>query len=194
MNAHPSRRQMTRTGYTLMELTLVCALIAMVAGITAPTINSMYSRQRVDSGVDAVRAAWARAKAAAIKEGRPYRFSVVMGKGNYRIAPDQDSSWTNTGGNDTARDSHDPGAVRQGALPPGVVFLGSGDTAPTSTDTVLPPDKVSPEQYQAVVVFQPDGTAREDVEITFSFKGTRPQVVRLRAMTGVVTVKPQGAH
>jgi len=177
-----------------MELTLVVALIAMLAGITAPTITSMYSQQRVDSGVDTVRAAWARAKAAAVKEGRPYRFAVVMGKGNYRVAPDQDSSWTNTGGNDTSRSAHDPGIAQQDALPPGVVFLGPGGAAPTSTDTVLPADKVSPEQYQTVAVFQPDGTAREDVEITFSFKGARPKVVRLRAMTGVVTVKPQGAH
>jgi hypothetical protein len=39
------------------------------------------------------------------------------------------------------------------------------------------------------VVFLPDGTAQADREIVLSIRGARPLVVRVRALTGVVTVQ-----
>jgi len=190
MAAHPSRR--TRPAYTFMEMVLVAALISILAGAATPIVMSMYAKQRVDAAVDAVRAAWARAKAESVREGRPYRFCVVMGKGNFRLAPDREAYWS--GGDAPADDQEGAGVVRDDQLPPGVVFSKPGELATNSSNETVVAGQVSPSQWSNVAVFQPDGTAREDIEITFSFKGARPVVVHLRAMTGVVTVKPQGSN
>jgi len=180
-----------KSGYTLLELALVTALLVAVSSMSFPTVLSMYARYRVDAGIDSVRAGWAEARAQAVKEGRPYRFAVVMGKSNYRVAPDREGYWSGSGPSD---DPEGKGLVLERAMPQGVVFASPGDAAPTTSDTVLPAGQVSPDQWSLVAVFQPDGTAREDVEITFSLKGTGPRVVQLRAMTGVVTVKSQGTN
>jgi len=172
-------------------MALVTALLVIVSSMSFPTVLGMYARQRMDAGIDSVRAGWAEARAQAVKEGRPYRFAVVTGKGNYRIAPDRDAYWSGSAPSD---DPEGKGMIQERAMPHGVAFAAPGDNNPVSGETVLPAGQISPDQWTMVTVFLPDGTAREDVEITFSLKGTGPRVVQLRAMTGVVTMKSQGTH
>src|SRR5205085_282934 len=44
-------------------------------------------------------------------------------------------------------------------------------------------------QWHPVALFLPDGTAQEDREIVFASTGSRPVSVKLRALTGAVTVR-----
>jgi prepilin-type N-terminal cleavage/methylation domain-containing protein len=179
-----------RNAYTLLEMVLVTAVIGMLAAMSVPVMTSLQSHTRIQAGVDAVRAAWAQGRAKAIEEGRPYRFAVVMGKSNFRLAPDRADSWN--GGNAPSSDPAGPGLVREGALPKGVVFADKDQAGPTGTDTVVPAGHVGQGMWADVAVFQPDGTAREDVEIAFQVQGSRGMVIRLRALTGAVSVKPLG--
>jgi prepilin-type N-terminal cleavage/methylation domain-containing protein len=176
-----------RQGFTLFELVLVVTLLVILAGVSFPSLQSMYGGFKVTAAADEVRAAWAQARAHAINEGTPYRFAVVPNHGNYRVAPDEDGYWA---GHGTPEHSGDPGQrplVLEEALPKGVRF--STDKAPAAGggDTVLPPGSVSPSQWTTVAVFLPDGTAREDVEIVFLSRGARPLVLKLRGLTGTVT-------
>jgi hypothetical protein len=43
-----------------------------------------------------------------------------------------------------------------------------------------------------VAVFLPDGTARDDAEVRFQVKGALPKTVKLRGLTGAVTVRQEG--
>ena len=43
-------------------------------------------------------------------------------------------------------------------------------------------------------MFLPDGTTQEDLEIWLHTPGSRPLVVRQRALTGVVTVRQYGVE
>jgi len=194
MVLHPTPRRSATRAYTLLELTLVTALLSIVAAMATPAITTMYAHQRLDAAIDSVRGAWATARAKAILEGRPYRFAVVVGKSNFRVAPDRDAYWGGDGSNGED-DPEGQGYIREGSLPGGVSFAqpGGGGPAPTSSNTSLPTGSVSPSEFTRFAVFQSDGTATEDVEIVFQFKGTRPMVVHLRALTGAVTVRPQGA-
>jgi len=179
-----------RSAYTLLEVSLVCALLVVVGSVSFPTVLDMYGRQRIEAGTDSVRAAWALAKARAIEEGRPYRFSVVPGRGVFRLAPDLDSYWS---GSAPGQDSQGQGLIKEGTLPAGVLFAGSDGATPSmGVSPAAGPTPVG--QFTRVAVFLPDGTAREDIAITFHLNNTRPRVLRLRAMTGVVTVKPQGVR
>jgi hypothetical protein len=44
--------------------------------------------------------------------------------------------------------------------------------------------------WSTAVVFQPDGTAKDDVRIVFQVTGVQPTAVQLRGMTCAVTVEP----
>jgi hypothetical protein len=179
----PSRR-----GYTLLELVLACALLIVIVALSAPSIDSMYSYYKVQASTDAVRAAWAKARIHAMEEGRPYRFSVVPGKGNYRVAPDSSEFWS---GSSPEYDPNHPSLVLQDALPKGVRFAFQGNGADDAGGDSEEPDKVDPGQYVQVAIFNPDGSAQEDVDITFHYgKSNKGMTLSLRSVTGMGTVRP----
>ncbi|TMQ33678.1 MAG: hypothetical protein E6K70_11795 [Planctomycetota bacterium] len=43
--------------------------------------------------------------------------------------------------------------------------------------------------WMPVVAFLPDGTARDDATVTLVARGCRPVILRIRGLTGVITVK-----
>ena len=122
-----------RRGFTLFEVLLVAALLVVVAALVYPSLKGSYGYYKLQGGIDSVRAAWAQARARAIEEGRPYRFSVESGGSHYRVAPDQggDSSGAHASGND----SHGHGLVLEKALPAGVTFSTGGGAAPPAENT-----------------------------------------------------------
>jgi Tfp pilus assembly protein FimT len=187
-----TRTPRRRPAYTLLEVTLVAFLIAVVMVLAYPSIDGMYGHHRLTAALDEVRGTWAAGRAHAIEEGQPYRFSVVLGKGNFRLAPDSPEYWDGSGGAQQTSGNGPQPAVITGALPRGVTFAngsGGGNGGP-NPDTVLA--SVSPTQYQTLAVFLPDGTARDDVEIRFNVRGAAPAVIKLRSMTGVVSVQRGG--
>jgi prepilin-type N-terminal cleavage/methylation domain-containing protein len=180
-----------RKAYTLMEVVLVVAIIAIVAGISYPNIMSMYSHYRLRAGSDIVRAGWVGARAHAVEEGQRYRFSVVSGKGNFRVAPDSPSYWS---GALPDFDRDNPPLIMEDSLPSGIVFTFEGDGAAPATgsdggDSTVAIGSVDPGMWQTVAIFEPDGTAQEDVTITLRSAGGRPVVVSLRALTAISSSK-----
>jgi hypothetical protein len=190
-----TRRQ--RPAYTLLEVVLVLAVLVMVTALAYPSIDGMWGHHRLTAALDEVRGTWASGRSHAIEEGQPYRFAVVVGKGNFRLAPDSPEYWDGSGGGQQASaGGPQQVAIITGALPRGVTFAngpgggGGGGAGGGNPDTVL--ESVSPSQYQTLAVFLPDGTARDDVEIRFNVRGAAPAVLRLRSMTGVVSVQRGG--
>jgi prepilin-type N-terminal cleavage/methylation domain-containing protein len=184
----PTRRR----AYTLLELLLVIAILALIASITIPSLDVLYGSFKTQAAADSVRGAWATARSRAMEESRAYRFAVVPGRGNFRIAPDDDSFWT---GGDPPDDPENPSLIREDALPDKVHFdLAGGGSGPSPAsgpdDSPLAVGSVDPGQWVTVAVFQPDGTALQDLEITFRCDGARPITLQLRALTGLTTVKP----
>jgi len=171
-----------------MELMLVVAVIVMVSALAVPSLDSMYGYYKLNAAVDSVQAAWAIGRYHAIEEGVPYRFSVLPGQGNYRLAPDSGDYWS--GGTPAAADPDNPPAVFDDALPKGVTFSMGGNgpaaAAGSGDQTSMPVGQVDSGSWSTVAVFMPDGTARDDVEIFFQVKGARPTSIYLRALTGAV--------
>jgi prepilin-type N-terminal cleavage/methylation domain-containing protein len=163
-----------RRAFTLFELLLVLALVVILAGIALPYIDSMYADSRVTAAVDQVKARWASARAHAIREGRPYRFAIVVNGNNFRVAPDDADFWGNGGGPATP-DGQEPPLVVEEGLPNGITFTDNGGAGAEGSG------------WTPVAVFLPDGTARDDVEIVMRGNNTRPQLVKLRGLTGSVT-------
>jgi prepilin-type N-terminal cleavage/methylation domain-containing protein len=179
-----------RKAYTLMEVVLVCAIIAIVACIAFPTVMSMYSTYRLQAASDAVRSAWVRARSHATDEGRRYRFSVVPGKGNFRIAPDSPEFWS---GSNPEQDPDNPAYILEDALPSGIRFSleknGQAVSGEDDGESSFDIGEVDPGKWVGTAYFEADGSAQEDVEITFTHEGSRPMILSLRAMTGIASVK-----
>jgi prepilin-type N-terminal cleavage/methylation domain-containing protein len=186
----------TRHGYTLLELALVAAIMAVAAALAMPTIDGMLAQAKMSAATDAVRGAWSQARSRAINEGRVYRFSVVPDTGVYQVAPDSPEYWA---GDPPEPTPDNPALVLRDTLPRGVRFNISGGgngggpgPAPTSAgggDDEDDVKNVSAGSWSAGVYFLPDGRARDDCEIRFDIKGARSTVVQLRALTGNVTTR-----
>jgi prepilin-type N-terminal cleavage/methylation domain-containing protein len=181
-----------RRGYTLFEMIIVCALLLIVAGLSIPSIESMYSDSKMQAAVDQVRGAWAAMRSHAISEGQPYRFSVAMNGSDFRAAPDGSDYW---GGGDVPAptDANNPPMVKEASLPRGIRFTADASD-PGSADPSAPPSSApssSGGAWSTVAVFLPDGTAQQDVEIIFRSPdaGATPISLKLRALTGGMTTR-----
>lgn len=170
------------------------ALILLLAVIAYPSLDAMSGDLKLASAADQVRAAWTQARTRAVNEGRPYRFGLVPGKGNYRLAPDAAEFWSGDGAQAAAPDATEKPLVLEQHLGKGVRFNTQDSSAPLELDpgddSFLPPGSVELNKYVPIVTFFPDGTSREDVSIVFSLKGARPILLKLRGITGAVTVRP----
>jgi Tfp pilus assembly protein FimT len=185
----PSRSR--RSAVTLFELILVCAILVVVAVLSAPSLQAMYAGYKLNGAIDSVRAAWAEARARAIDENRPYRFSVQPAGGAFRVAPDDDEYWA---GGAPANDPNGRGLVLEQSLPSGVRFSVNGECADPSNNegpagNDLGDRPVNNSNWSTTCVFHPNGTAGENVTIQFRVRGARPTSLYLRGLTGNVTVQ-----
>jgi prepilin-type N-terminal cleavage/methylation domain-containing protein len=180
----------TRRGYTLFEVLLVMAILVILAAITYPTLDSMYAGYKVQAAADEVRGAWASARARAVDEGRAYRFAVVPGKGNFRVAPDTADYWQGSEPH-SAQNSGNAPLILDDHLPKGISFvmLEGAQSGSPAADTIVA-GHVDPASWSTVVTFLPDGTVRDNAGIVIRMPGARALVLRLRALTGVVSVRP----
>jgi type II secretory pathway pseudopilin PulG len=171
-----------RPAFTLFEMVLVMTIMVIVGALASPLVfNALYSDTRVSAAADAVRARWADCRAQALEESRPYRFAVVPNSRKFKIEPykgtleNADSAFLNDMSGNTKT-----GLVIEDTLPEGVRF-GTKDS-PVNTD-----GGETDGDYVTIAIFMPDGSAQDDVEITFGAKGSAVVTLRLRAYTGSVT-------
>jgi len=181
-----------RKAFTLLELLLTVAVIAVVLAVSYPSLDAMYAGFKIQAATDTVRAAWAEARTHAINEGRPYRFSIYPGKGNFRLAPDAPEFWAGGNAPPAANDPSNPALVIEDAVPDGVSLgLPGNQGGEQGGATVAPPGSVDPGAWAPAVVFLPDGTCRDDAEVILQMIGARPVSIRIRGLTAAVAIRQQ---
>lgn len=161
-----------RSGYTLLELILVIVLILAAAAFAIPNIEGWVSRRRVHAEADKIKARLIEVRNLAMAEGRVYTFQIMVNGSGFKIEPEEASELTVEGAVEPT--------IREQQLDSGVIFVkdlealkGSSVPAPTST-------------YETIVIFNPDGTAREDAQILFGTPGVSVRAVGVRGLTGAV--------
>jgi prepilin-type N-terminal cleavage/methylation domain-containing protein len=168
-----------RSGFTLLEIMLVVALMVIALTLALPALEPMMDRTRLTAARDMVRGRWADMRAQAMADGRNYRFAVTENTGRFRIAPDDNIYWT---GNAPSQEDEPP-LILEGELPTGVRFA--------TSDAAFADENAAPspgEEWGVVLaIYQADGSARDDAEVWFGKAGSRPLGLRLRALTGAVT-------
>jgi prepilin-type N-terminal cleavage/methylation domain-containing protein len=181
-------------GFTLFEVILVLVILLVLGAVAVSSMDSTFAHYKVTAAADMVRGAWAEAQSHAINEGRPYRFAIVPNKGNFRVAPDGAGFWAGGSGTAQQDDPSNPAFVREGALPKGVRFsinsAQPADSFDQGGDSSAPLESTDISQWSTVATFLPNGSAVEDlVEISFGARAAKSIVLRLRGITGVVTMK-----
>jgi prepilin-type N-terminal cleavage/methylation domain-containing protein len=179
-----------RRAYTMMEILLVMAVMVILAALSYPTVDSLYAGVKMEAASDSIHAAMSEAQAHAVNEGRPYRFAIVPGKGNYCVAPDDSEFWSG-GGEPGGDDPENRPLFLQESLPKGIVLNHEGGVPPRSGDgeTSLPDGAVPSNQWVKVAVFLPDGTAQDDADFGLFMDDARPTTFHLRALTGVISLQ-----
>jgi len=168
-----------RSGFTLLEVMLVMAILVVLLSIAYPSIEGMYGDVRVTAAVDQVRAVWAEARARAIDDGQAYRFAIMPDTNRYRVAPDSPDFWddSDSGGAPSGGDNSAPPYVVEDALKEGIVFkVGPGMDAGSGA-------------WTKVAAFQANGTSDTDAEVQFHSEWSRPIALRVRSLTGAVTTR-----
>jgi prepilin-type N-terminal cleavage/methylation domain-containing protein len=168
-----------RIGFTLLELMLVMVIIVVAASLSLPAMESMMADGRLKAARDMVRARWADIRGLAMREGRPYKFSIIEQTGKFRIEPEDSTA---------PSDTDDPATILEDELPPTILFNNQSSGGGSGS--------ASSGGYECLVVYLADGTARDDVQIMFGKEGTRPIGLQLRALTGAVTLidKPEDSQ
>lgn len=171
-----TRSRHRRPGLTLLEVLLVMAILILLSAVAYPTLSGLYGDVRVKAAADQVQATWAEGRARAIEDGRAYRYAVQPGTGKFRLAPDGPGFADGSGGG-PADENAPPPYVEEGELTKPILFD-------------VPADLPADGSWTTVVLFNPDGSCSHDVEITLKDDDdSTPIAVRVRAMTGAVTVR-----
>ncbi len=166
-----------RRGYTLLELLVVLALIALLGTIVVPTLTGQSGNTKVKAAADDATGDIAQARAHALDEGRSYRLAVSQDGTKLRVAPDDPAALDATG------DDQPKPYVTVKDLPDRVTIV------PTLTGSEQ--STADSEGWVRLATFLQDGTCREDlVDFEIREEGVTPLVVEIRGLTGHVTVNP----
>ncbi len=166
-----------RTGYTLMELLAVIAILTALGGILVPTLSGIGGDAKVKAGADAVRARMAEARAAAIEQGRAYRVAVSEDGTRVRVAPDE----LEFAGFEPLDVEGAGPVIVEDELPTPVTVAPVLDEAAQAV--------VDEAGWIRVVTFLPDGTCREaSAAVEVCEPGCHSMLIRVRGLTGSATV------
>ena len=167
-----------RSGVTLLELLVVMVVILAIAAITFPLMRTMLGDTRVAAAGDMIRARLAETRALAMEQGKPYRFTYVVNTGRWQIAAEDDKAWESVEAGEI-----DLVDLQRGELPREVVFC-KDDSALSDPDA----QPAAGGGWEEGVVYFSNGSALDDVTITFGKAGLPPMQVRLRGLTGAVSL------
>lgn len=76
-----------RSGFTLLELTLVLTIIVLIAALTVPRLGEVFERQKLNGSANTLRLAFDRGRLEAMRTGQAQVFECVLGQGTYTIKP-----------------------------------------------------------------------------------------------------------
>ena len=188
-----------RAGFTILEVSVTVAIIAVVAAMTVPVYIAWLESQNLGESVDMFRTNLVKTRTRAMEEGRSYRVAWDVGAGTYRIAPDELDDWPDLAGSPAGPLFSDAaglqGLVVVDALKDGIQFApsvpntsGSGGQAQQSTATSdLGPIYILFRPNGTASILVGDGTERSQVDIAVANKRGDQRVIRVRAVTGGTT-------
>lgn len=186
-----------RRGFTLLELTLVLALLAALAVAAWPALEGSLDNLRLRRAADQIRAAWAAARNDAVARGEIVAFRCQAGSGEFVIEPFEFGTQRAVGAvpRSDAVDLVDRRAASRSQTPPTdplarhlpagvVVDRAAGAAASAQRPAATGPNR--PARDAATLLFFPDGSASDGRLTLVDQRGWRIHLA-LRAVTAMST-------
>ena len=188
-----------RRGYTLLEMLILVALLALVAGLSWPSLRRLSQKRELLESARQIRVELLRTRLEAIESGTARQFRYQLGSGLFESTPFSAAD-TIQAGDAWEEDAELPpgslsdlGPVDQGSdsdgdetgLPPGVFFV-SPDSDPQAVTETAIEDVDSNLQWSAPILFYPNGrTLNARLELS---NGGHAVDITLRGLTGTARI------
>jgi len=173
------KRQAARSGFTIMELLVVLALLLLLAAITLPSFAGLRGNAKQKAAADLVRTRIANARTRAMETGVPHRLAISSDGTRIRLAPDV-AEFASLPASKSGNLSAD---VNEDLLDKATAGLSNED----GTDNT----GGSADDWKTIATFKPDGTCVEDnAFITLNEDGFPPLKIHLRGVTGTARILP----
>ena len=206
-----------RVAFTLLELLLALSIVTVISAVVIPNLNWMIAGSRLDRAAKQLMIEMTRARVDAMKEGQTRMLEVSPESGNFRIRPFSSLSDA-TEASDVSLGSSalltgadqatitplgsTEGKTKNLELPETVLF-GSVSVASTARSNQIATATQAPAvqaaagddslgQMSTPVMFYPDGTT-STAAIQVKHPDMGSQIVKLRGITGAVTITDGGA-
>jgi prepilin-type N-terminal cleavage/methylation domain-containing protein len=167
-----------RHGFTLFELVIVLAILVIVAAISVPVLRTMLDDAHMTAGGDMLRARLADTRAKAFDTGKPWKLAYLPNTGIFQFAAEDADEWNDT--DQTPREM--PDYVR-GELPKDIIMAVNRDDIAGAQGA---PQAAG--GWQTLAVFTGEGSATEDGVVYIGKAGFMPLRLRVRGLTGAVTL------
>lgn len=191
--SHLHRRHAPHHGLTLIEVSLVLALLVVIGAFAVPLMGGAIERRALASGAELLQAALARARLAAMQSGQTYVVRFEPKGSRFQVlAMDQlgmpESEELQPEDPDIERTPADILRLSQNRMPEGVIFA----DADVSSSNQLTATKGSPEgTWSAPILFRPDGTT-SDASVLLQNEPGNTIRVTLRGITGTSSASDVG--
>ena len=202
--AAPTSGRRRKGGFTLLELTLALAVLAVVIGLTWPALLRFVGEQDLKEDVAEVRARLASVRMSAIEEGIAYQFRFEAQGRRCLILPYERPLGSGASSTASSAVSQIPAsqAVQVFELGTDHLFLPE-PRGPLGSPTPVVAERLNEEwlrlfggdaslaqgNWSPAILFMPDGTAQDASLVVVDEKG-RYQSLSVRGLTGAVYVGP----
>lgn len=203
-------------GFTLVEMLLVLAVLAVFAAMTVPSVLHIYGQRQLTESAERVRAVAASARVRAIESGLIYQFCCEANGRHFVVVPfEADHMSTGQNGQQGSGSGGPNSAVTVssrvwGQLPKGLVFssviVGNLTNAnPTATPTATASTgshKIAQSSLEGLpnagdlanlswaqpIYYNLDGSASTDAQIVISDSKSQQITMSIRGFTGAVSM------
>lgn len=195
-----------RSGYTMVELLLVLAVVGVILAVAWPNVMRISSQQQLTDSGERVRSVASSARVHAIDKGLAYQFRYELGGTHFLVVPFErefEGVSPNARGTGTAA-GLGKFSKASGTLPKGVTFatptlLNPGTAGGAAVTTAgqrlnsavlsgLPEaSKLETLSWSGPILFQPDGSAA-DASMDLVDKRHQRITIRIRGVTGAISV------
>ena len=178
-----------RRAYTLVEMLIVLALLAVLASFSWPAVRGMLGKGDLRAAAKQVRVALAKARLGAIESGAACAFRYRPGSGRFEVGPLSNEVEESESPSPPARERqsrrNDPA---EDSLPSSVWFV-EPKASPGGTEAAASSGRADDAAWSAPIVFFPNGRS-SSARIRLAGPGGHEVEVALRGLTGTTQIGP----